>query len=125
MKTPRTPRVRDNATPSIHDDPAFREARSRLGVAAKAEKQHERQRRAADELGPLNTPADALARLETIGRLAIGGIIAGTQANAAVQACRVWLEVERLALTLARVKESERRIAELTRELAQARAERN
>ena len=116
-----TPVLQPDPLPSKLDDEAFRIERAKLGGEAKAELRSERQQSAAAALPPLVTEQDALKRLEMIGEYAVGGIIAGTQANAAVQSVRVWLEVQRLAITSERIRRNERRIVELETQLAQAR----
>jgi hypothetical protein len=114
--------LRPDSPPSVLDDAVWRAQRAILGGRARVARQQARQRRAADLLPPLDSVANALERLDLIGRMSVGGFIPGTQAHAAVQSVRVWLETQRYAITADRVKESERRIAELERELAMARA---
>jgi len=74
------------------------------------------------DLPPLRTPEDALDRLDRIGRLALRGIVPGSGAHAAGQATRTWLEVQKAAATLTRVRQLTDRIEELERELLAARA---
>lgn len=116
--------LRPDSPVSVLDDPAWRAERAAMGGVAKAERHHERQRDAAETLPPMDSTENALQRLEIIGRLSVAGVISGSQAHAAVQSVRAWLEVQRFSVTLERVRELERRIDDLTQELAIARAQR-
>jgi hypothetical protein len=60
-------------------------------------------------------------RLETICNWSVAGLVAGSQAGAAVRACEQWLKVHAWALDVARVRQLEARVRELEGQLAQTR----
>ena len=93
----------------------------RRGGRAKASTRFRRMAREAAALPPLRTPADAMERLELIGRLAVAGVLSGSQAGAAVRSCEVWLRGIEAFQDRERMEQLERHIEELERELARAR----
>lgn len=129
---PRPRRGADHAPPTAAaiespDAPAVSPTKTRREIAqhasdVSAEKRERARADALADLPPLRTPEDALDRLDRIGLLALRGIVPGSGAHAAGQATRTWLEVQKAAATLTRVRQLTERIAELERELVAARA---
>ena len=91
------------------------------GLATAARRTRERLA-AMQKLPPLTDPNSALKRLDVIGQLAIAGAVPGSQANAASQATRAFIDAHRVALTHSRVKLLEERITQLERENARLRS---
>ena len=73
------------------------------------------------KLPPMATEQDAQARLQMISDLLLTGLLSGSQGSAAVRACEVWLKAEDSTRSRERVKELEKQLRQLERELAQAR----
>lgn len=104
------------------NSPEWRQQLASMGGRALAERMQERRESAASALPPLVEPSDALDRLERISRLAIAGVLPGAQASAASRAVEAWLNAQRLAVSLQRVRALEKRIVELEAELTRTRA---
>ena len=106
---------------AISADATFRYDRAQRGGLAKAETRSHAMQSAAANLHPLQTPDDALIRLEQIGRLAVAGTIPGTAAMAATNSVKAWLDAHRDTQTRQVVRDLQARIRELERDLAAAR----
>lgn len=119
--TPTMPAKKTARQKPITADAAFRYDRAQRGGLAKAETRARAMHDAAAELHPLQTPDDALIRLEQIGRLAVAGTIPGTAAMAATNSVKAWLDAHRDTHTRQLVRELQARIRELERDLAAAR----
>jgi hypothetical protein len=69
------------------------------------------------EFGPLETEADAMRRLDLLGRWSASGLLAGSVASAAVRSVEVWLKGHADQLVRERLKAAEARARELESEL--------
>jgi hypothetical protein len=72
-------------------------------------------------LPPMDSVEHVKDRLQTICNWSVAGLVAGSQAGAAVRACEQWLKLHAWALDLARVRQLEARLRELEAQLAQHR----
>jgi hypothetical protein len=90
-----------------------------IGGEAKQAGREKRQFDAAKVLPPM---AETERRLEMICDLAVSGVLPGSQASAAVRACEAYLKARQLDLDVRRIKDLEKMIGELERELKKARA---
>jgi hypothetical protein len=97
-----------------------RDRAAKGGHAKEARRQAALAARAAD-MPRLDSVENAKGRLEIINDLVVSGLLAGSQAGAAVRAVEVWLKAEAHALDLHRIKEMERTITDLENELKRAR----
>ena len=79
---------------------------------------------AVDDMPPLNSEANCKLRLEHIQNLTLRGLLAGSQAGAAVRACEVWLKANQAELDRNRMRELERQMEELERQLSASRVRR-
>lgn len=73
------------------------------------------------DLPPMTTPENVKLRLELIQNWALGGLVPGAVAGAAVRACEVWYRVNDLQHDRERTRELEKRLKELQKELNKAR----
>jgi hypothetical protein len=89
------------------------------GAEARHNAREKRQREAATHLPPMEQTE---RRLEVICNLAVSGVLPGSQASAAVRACEAFLKARQLDLDVRRIKDLEKMIGELERELKQAKA---
>lgn len=89
------------------------------GGQAKQAGREKRQFDAAKLLPPMDQTEK---RLEVICNLAVSGVLPGSQASAAVRACEAYLKAKQLDLDVRRIKDLEKMIGELERELKKARA---
>lgn len=95
---------------------------AKQGAEARHKAKEKRQREAADEFPPLTSVENAQRRLDLISKHAAAGTMAGSQAGAAARAVEIWLKAEQHKLDLHRIKDLERMIGELERELKKAKA---
>jgi hypothetical protein len=91
-------------------------------VEARYQKRDAARAALADAMPPLDSIDNAKRRLAIINDLAVNGLLAGSQAGAAVRAVEAWIKAEAMALDLHRIKEMERTISELEAELRKVRA---
>ena len=77
--------------------------------------------RVTAELPPMDSVEHVKARLELICNWSVAGLVAGSQAGAAVRACEQWLKVHAWALDVARVRQLEARVRELEGQIARPR----
>ena len=68
-------------------------------------------------LGPLETEHDAKRRLERLGVWCAAGLVSGSQGGAAVRATEQWLKAHSEELDRERLREAEKRVKLLEREL--------
>jgi len=73
------------------------------------------------DLPPMDSIEHVKDRLETICNWSVAGLVAGSQAGAAVRACEQWLKVHAWALDVARVRQLEARVRELEGQVARPR----
>ena len=92
---------------------------AKIGGDAKQAGREKRQFDAAKVLPPMDQTEK---RLEVICNLAVSGVLPGSQASAAVRACEAYLKARQLDLDVRRIKDLERMVGELERELKKARA---
>ena len=92
---------------------------AKQGGDAKQAGREKRQFDAAKVLPPMEQTEK---RLEVICNLAVSGVLPGSQASAAVRACEAYLKAKQLDLDVRRIKDLEKMIGELERELKKARA---
>ncbi len=96
------------------------EARA-LGKLSGASRQKLTLERVMADLPPMDSIEHVKARLETICNWSVAGLVAGSQAGAAVRACEQWLKVHAWALDVARVRQLEARVRELEGQVAKPR----
>jgi hypothetical protein len=96
------------------------EARA-LGKRSGAARQKLTLDRVTAELPPMDSVEHVKARLEMICNWSVAGLVAGSQAGAAVRACEQWLKVHAWALDVARVRQLEARVRELEGQLERPR----
>lgn len=92
-----------------------------LGGEQKAANQRMRLARVVTELPPMDSLEAAKARLEIISTLAVSGALAGSQAGAAVRAVEVWVKTYQAELDRNRLRDLERQIETLEKQLAATR----
>ena len=73
------------------------------------------------ELPPLDCPDHAKGRLAKLCNWTAAGLLPGSVAAAAVRAVEVWLKANDSQLERERLREAEKRIADLEQELSRAR----
>lgn len=100
---------------------AFDVERARLGGEGKELQRQERLWAFMDQLPELHDEADGKRRLELLSDAAARGLLAGSQAGAAIRAVEVWLKLREHELDRARFVELERKLTALESELARER----
>jgi hypothetical protein len=81
-----------------------------------------REKRQFDAAKDLPSMDQTERRLEMICNLAVSGVLPGSQASAAVRACEAYLKAKQLDLDVRRIKDLEKMIGELEKELKKAKA---
>lgn len=74
-----------------------------------------------DALGPLETEQDAKRRLGLLGVWLTAGLVSGSQGGAAVRSVEVWLKAHAEQVDRDRLREAEKKVRELERELRSTR----
>jgi hypothetical protein len=91
------------------------------GGHAKQAKKRDTLDKVLDKVPRLDSPEAAKLRLEAISNAAMHGLLAGSQAGAAVRACEAWLKAHELELDMDRLAVLEKEVTRLERELKAAR----
>jgi hypothetical protein len=93
----------------------------RLGGQAKEANIAAERRRYTDAMPPLDSPENCKRRLEVIQDMTLRGLLAGSAAGAAVRSCEAWLKAYQTEIDRNRMRELERQIETLEKQLAATR----
>ena len=92
--------------------------RGKLGGEAKEARLAVERRRYADTMPPLDSPENCKRRLELIQDMTLRGLLAGSVAGAAVRSCEAWLKAYQAEMDRNRMRDLERQIETLEKQLA-------